>query len=67
MRLSEEGIRVQRIDEWASVCDGSEGSVVVHRKDGFADLGVVSDAAAEAVRVEAEQFGFRVVQAATLG
>jgi len=64
--LSEEGTRVERIDGWASVCDGTEGSVVVHREGGFADLGVISDVAAEAARWEAEQRHLRVVQTVPL-
>jgi len=64
--LSEEGTRVDRIDDWASVCDGSEGSVVVHRDGGFADLGVISDVAAEAARWESEQRHVRVVQTVPL-
>lgn len=64
--LSEEGTRVERIDDWASVCEGREGTVVVHREGGFADLGVTSDVAAEAARWEAEQHHLRVVRAVPL-
>ena len=64
--LSEEGIRVQRFDDWAPLFDGIEGSVIVHREGGFANLGVISDIAAEAARWEAEQRHLRVVQTVPL-
>jgi len=64
--LSEEGTRVETIDGWASVFNGTEGSVIVHREGGFADLGVISDVAAEAARWEAEQRHLRVVQTVPL-
>jgi len=64
--LSEEGTRVERIDDWSSVCDGTEGSVLVHREGGFADLGVISDVAAEAARLKAEQLHLRVVRTVAL-
>jgi hypothetical protein len=64
--LADEAIRVERIDDWASVCVGTEGSVVVHRQGGFEDLGVVVDVAAEAVRWEEKQRHLRVVRAVRL-
>jgi len=64
--LSREGTRVERIDEWPSACNGVEGAVVVHREGGFVDLGVTSDVAAEAARLQAEQLHLRVVRAVPL-
>jgi len=64
--LSQEGTRVERIDDWAAVFHGAEGSVVVHREGGFTDLGVTSDVAAEATRWRAEQRHLRVVRAVPL-
>jgi hypothetical protein len=64
--LSEEGTRVERIDDWASILDGTEGSVVVHREGGFVDLGATSDVAAEAAGWEAQQRHLRVVRAVPL-
>jgi hypothetical protein len=64
--LADEAIRVERIDDWDSVCVGTEGSVVVHRQGGFEDLGVVVDVAAEAVRWEEKQRHLRVVRAVRL-
>jgi hypothetical protein len=64
--LSEEATRVERIEDWASDCNGTEGAVIVHREGGFADLGVTSDVAAEAARWQAEQRHLRVVRAVPL-
>jgi len=64
--LSREGTRVERIDEWASACNGVEGVIVVHREGGFVDLGVISDVAAEAERLQAEQRHLRVVRSVPL-
>ena len=64
--LADEAIRVERIDDWASDCAGTGGSVVVHRLGGFADLGVAVDVAAEAVRWEEEQRHLRVVRTVRL-
>ena len=64
--LADEAIRVERIDDWDSVCVGTEGSVVVHRQGGFEDLGVVVDVAAEAVRWEEKQRHLRVVRTVRL-
>jgi hypothetical protein len=61
--LSEEGTRVERIDDWASVCEGAEGEVVVHREGTFAELGLTEDVAAEAARLHAQQVHLRVVRA----
>jgi len=65
--LSQEGTRVERIDDWSSACNGVEGVVVVHREGGFVDLGMISDVAAEADRLRAEQLHLRVVRVVPLG
>ena len=65
--LSQEGTRVERIDGWESVCDGTEGVIVVHREGGFSKIGVTSDVAAEAQRLQAEQLHLKVVRAVPLG
>ena len=64
--LAEEGTRVERIDDWDTVCNGTEGSVIVHREGGFTDLGVTSDVAAEAAHWRADQRHLRVVRAVPL-
>ncbi len=64
--LSDEGTGVERIDDWAAVFAGTEGSVVVHLQGGFADLGVTSDVAAEAARWEADERHLRVVRTVPL-
>jgi hypothetical protein len=60
--LSEEGTRVERIENWASACAGVEGSVVVHHVGEFADVGVSTDVAAEATRLLGVHRHLRVVQ-----
>jgi hypothetical protein len=64
--LSEEGTRVERIEDWASACAGVEGSVVVHHVGEFADVGVTPDVAAEAVRLQAVDRHLRVVRVVPL-
>jgi hypothetical protein len=65
--LSQEGTRVERIDDWPTSCNGVEGVVVVHRQGGFVDLGVTSDVAAEAKRLRAKQLHVRVVRVVPIG
>ena len=60
--LSEEGTRVESIDDWVSIDDGAEGGVVVHHEGGFAVTGLAEDAAAEAARLRAQQIPVRVVR-----
>lgn len=60
--LSEEGTRVERIDDWVSMYDGVEGDVIVHREGGFAVTGLAEDVAAEAARLRAHQVPLRVVR-----
>ena len=64
--LSDEGTGVERIDDWAAVFAGTEGSVVIHLEGRFADLGVTSDVAAEAARWEADERHLRVVRTVPL-
>ncbi len=61
--LSEEGTRVEKINDWVSIYDGAEGSVVVHREGGFSVTGLAEDVAAEAARLRAQQVPLRVVRA----
>ncbi len=61
--LSEEGTRVENIDDWVSIYDGAEGEVVVHREGGFVVTGLAEDVAAEAARLKAQQIHLRVVRA----
>jgi hypothetical protein len=65
--LSQEGTRVERIDDWLTSCIGVEGVVVVHREGGFVDLGATSDVAAEAERFRSEQRHVLVVRVVSLG
>jgi tetratricopeptide (TPR) repeat protein len=65
--LADEGTRVDRIEDWESVCDGVEGSVMIHREGGFLELGGTSDVASAASRWRAEQFHLRVVRPVPLG
>jgi hypothetical protein len=60
--LSEEGTRVESIDDWVSIYDGVEGEVVVHREGGFAVTGLAEDVAAEAARLRAQQVPLRVLR-----
>jgi hypothetical protein len=65
--LSEEGTRVERIDDWDSACAGVEGEVVINREGGFADVGLTENVAAEAARLREQQVHLRVVRAVPIG
>lgn len=64
--LSDEGTRVERIDDWATACVGVGGSVIIHRQGGFVDLGATPDVAAEAARWLARHRELRVVRVVPL-
>ncbi len=64
--LSEEGTRVESIDDWVSIDDGTEGTVIAHHEGGFTVNGLADDVAAEAARLRSQRDYLRVVRAVSL-
>lgn len=64
--LADEGTSVEHVADWASDCEGTRGTVLVHRVGGFEDLGTTPNLASDARHWRTEGRGFQVLRCGTL-